>query len=193
MQKTTTQAIPLCAGTQIHAWHGHSPFNVVHHIYMENPGKMCYFIPAGRSQRNPHTRQAPPHPPERGAPPTTDERRRHRPPIESLPPPREQAADPRKAARRRAPPLAAGTPENPIARAGGGAPAKAPTPARGRRGEPPAPPLFDCDTHRCPERRYILRPVSTAPTTCRRAKKEEAEAPPRGHPSHGYQISPRSA
>lgn len=56
-----------------------------------------------------------------------------------------QAADPRKAARRRAPPLAAGTPENPIARAGGRV-------SRGagshrisahRRGEPPAPPLVD--------------------------------------------------
>lgn len=68
-----------------------------------------------------------------GGTPTTDERRRHRPPIESLPPPREQAADPRKAARRRAPPLAAGTPEDSIARAGGRA-SQGPDPRKGPQG-----------------------------------------------------------
>ena len=92
-----------------------------------------------------------------------------------------QAADPRKAARRRAPPLAAGTPENPIARAGGRV-------SRGagshrisahRRGEPPAPPLLTCDTHRCPERRYILCPVFGTPPHMDAAKKGSgAEAPP---------------
>lgn len=84
-----------------------------------------------------------------------------------------QAADPRKAARRRAPPLAAGTPENPIAQA-------ATAYLRTEGGSRPRHLLLTCDTHRCPERRHILCPVFWTPTTYGRSEKKGsgAEAPP---------------
>lgn len=152
-----------------------------------------------RQQPRPHTRQAPPHPQERGASPTT-----YRAPAAPPPPPNHsrrretQAADPHKAARRRAPPLAAGTPENPIARAGGrvsrGAGSHRISAHRG--GEPPAPPLVDLRHPQMPRTAlYLVFRFFGHPPHMDAAKKGSgAEAPPpRFHPSHGYQISPRSA
>lgn len=104
----------------------------------------------------------PPHTQETGAPPQRTSAGGTAPPIESLPPAREQAADPRKAARRRAPPLAAGTPEDSIARAGGRA-SQGPDPRKGPQGGGrPRHHFFDCDIHNAP-----------GPTT----KKRGAEAP----------------
>lgn len=92
-----------------------------------------------------------------------------------------QAADPRKAARRRAPPLAAGTPENPIARAGGrvsrGAGSHRISAHRG--GEPPAPPLVDLRQPQMPRTALYLVSRFWTPTAYRRSKKRSgAEAPP---------------
>ena len=103
------------------------------------PGAATTTAPAPTHGRHHRTHRREGHPPQR------TERRRHHPPPNHSRRRETQAADPRKAARRRAPPLAAGTPENPIARAGGRV-------SRGagshrisahRRGEPPAPPLVD--------------------------------------------------
>lgn len=75
------------------------------------------------------------------------------PPHQIRPPPRDASRPPpARAARRRAPPLAAGTPENPIARAGGreAKGRRHPRQPAHRRGEPPAPPFFDCDNIKPP-------------------------------------------
>lgn len=151
-----------------------------------------------RQQPRPHTRQAPPHPQERGASPTT-----YRAPA--APPPHQITA----AGARRKPPTPtrrrAGAPRRwrrgrrriqLRGRGGASAGAQAATAyLRTEGGSRPRHLLLTCDTHRCPERRYILCPVFWTHTAYRRSKKRSgAEAPlPVFHPSHGYQISPCSA
>ena len=156
--------------------------------------------PGGRGVLNPaptHGRHHRTHRRE-GHPPQRTERRRHHPPHQITAagarrkpptPARRRAGAPRRWRRGRRRIQLRG-------RGGASAGAQAATAyLRTEGGSRPRHLLLTCDTHRCPERRYILCPVFWTPTTYRRSKKRErSRSPaPRFHPSHGYQISPRSA
>ena len=104
----------------------------------------------GRGHHAPHKTQGAPHNGRAAAAP---------PPHQIRPPPRDASRPtPARAARRRAPPLAAGTPENPIARAGGreAKGRRHPRQPAHRRGEPPAPPFFDCDNIKPPAAQHLV-------------------------------------